>query len=35
MLLEGKKATPLEPRAAEDQGLAPCHLCDPVVAAGA
>lgn len=30
-LLDGKRSTALDAHQAEDQGLAPCRLCDPVV----
>lgn len=32
-LLEGKRATRVEAGRAEDQGLMPCRLCDPIVPA--
>ncbi|MFL5796929.1 MAG: hypothetical protein ACJ77A_03225 [Actinomycetota bacterium] len=34
ILLEGKSSRAMAPREAEDLGLAPCRLCDPVVPAG-
>jgi hypothetical protein len=34
-LLEGKRTTRMDPHKAEDQGLAPCRLCDPVIPADA
>ena len=34
MLLEGKRSTTLDAQQAEDQGLAPCRLCDPIVPVG-
>jgi hypothetical protein len=33
MLLEGKGTTTIDAHEAEDRGLAPCRLCDPVVPA--
>jgi hypothetical protein len=34
MLVEGRRTTTLDPHQAQEQGLSPCRLCDPVVRAG-